>query len=176
MRKEICYLVAVVFLTFFVGCATPQVTVMSRTGEPIPEPHYVMKDSGGALQVTFYYSAIGEIKDLDGSLQPNPKYLDKNISHDISSTQYRELMLNMKVFNSRCSKYSVYANSVINYSRGGDMIYRYKVSDSNLLFRSYELPFPIDKGIKTVKINFEIQSGNGVTLMRTGNFNYSIKQ
>jgi len=54
------------------------------------------------------------------------------------------------------------------------MSYRYKVSDSNLLFRTYELPFPMDKEIKTVKVNFEIQSGDGVTLMRTGNFNYVI--
>ena len=175
MRKELCYLVAAVFLTFFaIGCAAPQVTVMSQTGEPVPEPHYVMMISGTAMKVTFYYSAVGEIKDLDGSLQPNPIYLDKNISHDISSTKYRELMLNVKVFNPKCSKYSIYSNSVINYKIGGNMSYRYKVSDSNLLFRTYQLPFPMDKGINTVKVNFEIQSSDGATLMRTGNFNYVI--
>jgi hypothetical protein len=163
-RSLLCCLL---FLTF-VGC-TPKVNIITSTGEPLPEPHYILKDSDNTIQATFYYSAITEVKDLDGSIQPIPHYLDKNISHFLSTKKYQKLILTMKVFNPKHLEYVIYETCRINKNTS----YRYEASKSNLLFRTYEFSLPLGKKIKSVKFYFEIRGSDGRTLMRTGNFNYS---
>lgn len=172
-RNLLCYLL---FLIFIFGCASTTLPkyIISPNGEPSPEPHYVLRDSEGLIQVTFYYSSVIQTKDLDGSFQPISKYLDKNISHALSLRKCQTLILTMKVFNPRSLKYRIYANPVINYRGGGSRKSIIKVAISNLFFRSYEFPLVLDEGISTAKINFYIQSSDGRTLIRTGDFNYSI--
>lgn len=166
-------LVSIVLVTF--GCAnTPNLTVINPMGEPMPEPHYVMKDVNGQVQVTFWLKAVGWKEDLDKTLQPIPMFLRRNEKYNFSTSSYDRLVLVMKVYNPRNVKYNIFTRQAVDFKDGGSMAGLSQIAASDLSFRTHEFFLPFSEGIKTVKVSYEVQGLDGRTLVRTGNFNYSI--
>jgi hypothetical protein len=175
MIKKLFFALVVIFALVTIGCAnTPNLTVINPIGEPMPEPHYVMKDVGGQIQVTFYFEAISWKEDLDKTRQPIPVFLDRSMKYDFSTSKYDRVMLVMKVFNPRNIKYNIFTRQAVDFKDGGTMNHLSQVAASDLTFRNHEFFLPFSEGTKTVKVSFEVQGSDGRALVRPGNFNYSI--
>jgi len=162
-------------LLLVIGCASkPQLTVISSTGEPLPDPHYILDSLDKTIHVTFYYSAISGVKDLDNTVQPVPTFLDKNIINVLSFKKFKELLLTIKVFNPQKIPYTIYRSEAIKFRNGGNMDCVSIAGKSNLMFRTFKLELPFRQMITTAKVNFEIQGQGGTILIRTGKMEYSI--
>lgn len=174
VKNSFLFSLVIIVLTA-VGCAsTPNLTVINPMGEPMPEPHYVMKDIGKQVQVTFWIKAVSWREDLDKTLQPMPMFLKRNESYNFSTSKFDRIILVMKVYNPRNIKYNIFTRQVVDYKDGGTMNNLSQVAASDLQFRAHEFFLPYSEGIKTVKVSFEVQGLDGQTLVRTGNLKYSI--
>lgn len=172
MLKQLFLFVSLIFI---ISCAShPNITVISPLGEPIPRPSYILKTLDKNFQVTFFYSAIGGVKDLDNTIQPVPKFLDKNINHILSFKKINKLIVTIKVFNPKRISYTIYQGEAIKFKNGGDLRSLSVSGRSNLIFRTFEIELPFRKAITSAKVHFEIQKQDGSILIRTGTMEYHI--
>ncbi|HUW05417.1 MAG TPA: hypothetical protein VMW01_04075 [Williamwhitmania sp.] len=175
MRKELCYLVAAVFLTFFAvgGCATQNLDIVDQGGRQIPTPHYIMKSLDKSVSVLFYYTAISTEKDLDGYEVPISKHLALNQQNYISMKKYKTIMVSLEVQNPTNQEYSIWEMIQWKSNGGIDEARGQRVGKSNRSYRSYTIQLPYDEKYKNVKYTLQLLSSGGKTLMFLGEFKYS---
>jgi hypothetical protein len=172
MFKRLFFIVSIFLLVG--GCATrPNITLMTPMNEPVPNPHYILTDVDNEIRVVFYYEAIAFTKDLDYTLQPDPMYLDKNVTHILSNKNFEGVRIVMKIFNPKEIKYEIYGILSADFRDGTDKRHFWIAARSNLVFRTHKINLSLDRGIKSVEFSFQIRKGDQ-RLVKTGNFNYTV--
>ncbi len=173
MQIKNYFLLILVLLT--VGCAGPQLTVVSQAGGPMPDPHYIARSTSGIqIRATYYYVGLNEIKDADESTHYTPTYLDRKTS-TIKSGDYKKLQLMLEVYNPFNVTYLVKTQQIVQRDiNDQDEITQGMVAVSKLNYRHYMFQLPLEG--KRVMYNVSLVSEDGREIfMQTGTFEYQLK-
>ena len=176
--KRLCYLVATVFLIASVGCASSQLTqVVHPDGEPAPNPYYRLEtiDPKQPMRVSFYYVVIKRVQDLDGSHQPEKKFLRRRGEHYFLSKDLPQLNTVLRIINPWNKRYKVFYTLHAKYSSGGRMDLFSEVAHSDMKYREFYCSIPIVDGMTEATHEIELRNEDGNVLIRTGKFHYFIK-
>ena len=172
MKKYVILSIAILLL--ITGCSTFNATIQDPTGRIIPNPHYVLQAVGLPLTVTFYYVALKEIKDVDGSVIIEPEYLDLLTFHDIQFKKYKGILLVIEVNNPLEWEYTFHETKIIKIGKnlievqvGGIL------NSSNLKYRQFVYALPYDPYIHNVD-HLVTVSVHERDIMRIGNFRYNL--
>ena len=167
-------ILSTVILLLMTGCSTFNTTIQDPAGRAIPTPHYVLQAVGLPLTVTFYYVALKEIKDVDGSVIIEPEYLDLLIFHDIQFKKYKGILLVIEVNNPSELKYILHETKTITTGKnlievqvGGIL------NSSDLKYRQFVYALPYDPHIHNVDYLVTVNVYER-DIMRIGNFRYKL--
>lgn len=176
MLHYLKYVTLFLVLLMFFGCVSaPKVTLMSPPIGQIPNPLYTARPiDGSGMTFTWNYVQYVGIEDLDKSIYLVPRYFDRNKSHSITRKKTHSLQLVLRVFNPKHSDYTVFMNKRIEYSNGDEITNRMILGKSFLEFRQWMVPYPYNDRIKKMESSIEIHLEDGVVLLRTKTFKYSV--
>lgn len=164
-----------IFITFFIvtGCTTMQTQVVDPSMRQIPEPHYVLQGVSVPIQVLFYYAAYEEIRDADGTVIGQPKYLGFVTKHDIYAGKVKAITLTIEVANPTELEYSIYQNTIIDVRKMGEVKQGNLIGKSRLKYRQFHVQLPYNKDIRKVNHDAIVRVDNN-DIMMLGPFNYNL--
>lgn len=171
MKRHATLLIAILLIT---GCSTINTTIQDPTGRTVPTPHYVLQAVGIPLTATFYYVALKEIKDVDGSVIIEPEYLDFLKFYDIQFKKYKGILLVIEVNNPLELKYTFHESKLTKVGKNLiDVRVGGILNSSNLKYRQFVYELPYGQHIHTVDHLITVSAG-ARDIMRIGNFRYNI--
>ncbi len=173
------YLLCIFLIPLIISCAGPsKITheVRLPDGRPFPNPYYVLQttDPIKSIRVSFFYSSIKVVKDLDGMDVPEQKFLDRRKQHYFLNED-KSVQLVVRILNPRNMIYKVYIKQNIEYSGGGAMDSYLLVAYSDMKYREFNRLLPIEEGIKEVIYILDIRDKAENLLASTGKFHYYIQ-
>jgi hypothetical protein len=166
----------IIFVTV-IGCASSQKpTVVDPVGRRMPTPHYVLRDMRGhGIEVLFYYTLYDGVKDVDGTTQSNPIYLEIMKTNEFAKGA--KVVLTMEVHNPNKQLYELWERVQIvkagkedayPEARGG------RIAASNLTYRQFVYELSTDPSLKTVSYGIDLFNDKGEMLLHIGKFNYLV--
>ena len=165
------------FLFLFVlACATQKPTIIDVTGRQLPTPSYTLQSTTEpTLTVLFYFTRLDEIKDLDGSPQAKPIYLNMLKHNEIPIGS--KVVLTIEINNPKKIQYTFWER-VQTFKTGGSL----KIPDakggriavSNLDYRNYNYTLPMTSDLQAVNYGIDVIGITGGILFHIGDFNYTI--
>jgi len=174
LRKTILFLVTIFILA---GCSsTPEITVIHPDGGPYPDPYYILRTTSKEqpIQISFYYAAIDRVQDLDGSMQPTKKFLDRRKVYYFKKDSAIDLHTVLRVLNPRNMGYKVHYKLHISFSDGGQRDAYSEIAYSDMKYREIICEVPVIDGMKYATYEIQISDVAGNVLLRTGQFKYHI--
>lgn len=169
----------VVFFIFVIvsACAGNQrPIVVDPMGRNIPSPHYVLSDMRGyGIDVLFYYTLLEGTKDLDGTVQNNPIYLEIMKVNEFAKGA--KVSLTIEIRNPNKHTYQLWERvQYINAGQDGTNMKARggRLAVSNLPYRQFVYDLSTDPSLKTVTYGIDLISDRGEVLMNMGNFNYLV--
>jgi hypothetical protein len=177
LKNLIIFLILAVFLS---GCAGQQhITheVVKPDGSPFPDPFYVIQtvDRRTPVRLSFFYSSIKAVKDLDGRVVPEVQFLDRNTHHLFLSEDEQSVKLVARILNPRNIKYKVFCRRSVRFHGGGTMDSMTLVAYSDMKYREFIRELPTNEEVKEVTYSFEVTDFAENPLLRTGQFHYYIQ-
>ncbi len=178
LAKRISLLILLILLV--TGCASmpDQVNMMDVTGRPMPTPHYVVGDARGyGINVVFFYSLLSGTRDLDGTVQPNIRYVKMHGDYVFRKRDFYDVVLTLQVHNPKRIKYSLWERTAVRTQSGDDVDRGGRIAISDLPYRefAFHLPFT-EENIDAVNHGIAMISDAGETLMYFGSFKYQVKE
>jgi len=165
------------FLFLFVlGCASTKTTIVDSSGRQLPTPHYTLQSTAEpTLTVLFYFARFDEIKDLDGSSQAKPIYLNMLKHNEIPRGS--KVVLTIEINNPKKIQYAFWER-VQTFKTGTSL----KIPDakggrtavSNLDYRHYNYTLPMGSDLQIVNYGIDVIGTTGSILFHIGDFNYTI--
>ena len=174
LRKTILFLLTIFILS---GCSSaPEITVVRPDGGPSPDPYYILRTTSKEqpIQISYYYAAIDRVEDLDGSLQPTKKFLERRKVYYFSKESATDLHTVLRVLNPRNMGYKVYYKLHISFSNGGRMDSYSEIAYSDMKYREIICQLPLIDGMEYATHELQISDVAGNVLIRTGQFEYHI--
>ena len=172
-------LLCIFLILSFFSCASSSITheVVKPDGSPYPDPYYVLQttDPNRPIRVSFFYSVITDFEDLDGRQVPQEKFLDRRTNHYFSNEGSESVQLVARILNPRNMRYKVFCRQSIKFSDGGAMDSYSLVAYSDMKYREFIRPLPMQEGIKEVTYLLEVRDEAENLLVPTGKFHYYIK-
>ena len=172
MIKNSIYL----FFFFIFACATQKPTIVDVTGRQLPTPSYTLQSTTEpTLTALFYFTRLDEIKDLDGSSQTKPIYLNMLKYNEIPIGS--KVVLTIEINNPKKMQYAFWervqtfksgTSSKIPDAKGG------RIAVSNLDYRNYNYTLPMNPDLQIVNYGIDVISTTGAILFHIGDFNYTI--
>lgn len=174
-------LLNIMFISFLVGgCSTaPTMNLVSQSGEPMPNPYYIINSTSGIpIRATYYYVGFTEVIDADNSIHYNPIYLDRHNKYTIKKGRYKQLHLVLRVFNPTGSTYRVHTHIKVQRKNDRNAETTNGVfAMSELNYRQYMFQLPIGGDKKQIKFGVSLSNKDDrETYLRTGAFNYELNQ
>jgi hypothetical protein len=173
LRRRYTVIFILLFLLTFASCATIRPMVVDQTGRKLPSPHYVLQSIEYPIRVLFYYSAIEEVVDSDGTIIANPKYLDFFTIHDVFAEKVKAITMTIEVFNPTGIEYSLYEQTLAKYRKSPETQTGMVLNESKMPFRQfvYELPYGYD--IRDIDYNIKVVVNDNDAMM-LGPFRYHL--
>lgn len=162
------------------GCSTSQNIrheVVKPDGSPFPDPLYVIQsvDQRTPVRMSFFYSSLKVVKDIDGREIPTIKFLNRKANHMFLSEDGQSIQLVARVLNPRNIKYKVFCRRHVEFEGGGTLDSMTLVAYSDMKYREFIRELPTDKGVKSVTYALLITDFAENPLVGTGQFNYYIQ-
>jgi hypothetical protein len=169
-------LLAVFFILTVMACSNTPPIVKDQSGRMYPTPNYTLQDIRGRnLSSIFYFTLfIGE-KDLDGSVQTKPTYLNMLKHNELPKGS--RVTMTIEISNPQKVKYSLWervqyikvgSNTNLSDAKGG------RIAVSNLDYRQYVYELPTTPDLNTVNYGIDVIGDDGAILFHIGDFNYTV--
>ena len=177
-RYLVIFLILFIMATF--GCGGNQNIrheVVKPDGSPFPDPFYVLQtvDANTPIRMSFFYSAIKPIEDLDGRTVPQEQFLDRRTHHYFLGEDNESIQLTVRILNPRNIKYKVFCTQSVRFKGGGSMDSNTLVAYSDFKYREYKRVLPTNEKVKEVTYSFKVTDFAENNLMSTGDFHYYIQ-
>jgi len=167
------YLALMIIIVETQGCATnPEVKVVDQTGTQLPLPHYFIRTINGDLNITYWYEAVYEIKDLDGTKIVQKVYLDKHKFFEMDRRKYTGLKMEVVVYNPDLIKYTLVERGMLITSKNQEVRFGGVVGQSKMGHRVFVFKLPTDYQIKRAEYNVDVFDDKYNLLSVIGPFNY----
>ena len=146
-------------------------------GQPFPDPYYVMQttDPNTPIRISFFYSALEAVKDLDQAIVLTKKFLDRHEDYFFSKDSEDGIQLIVRVLNPRNLKYKVFCTQNIKFSDGGRMDLHFQIAYSDMKYREFTQKLPTWEGMKEVTYSLEFADATDNRLITTGKFHYYVQ-
>jgi hypothetical protein len=170
-----------IFLILFsISCTTAHIEheVRQPDGQPFPDPYYVIQtvDPNNPIRVSFFYSSLEAVKDLDQTTVHRQKFLDRREDYFFSNEREDGIQLIVRVLNPWNVKYKVLCIQNIKFSDGGRMDSHSQIAYSDMKYREFSQKLPTWEGVKEVTYSLEISDNADNKLISTGKFHYYVSQ
>jgi len=176
MKYRLVTLIFLILIT--ISCAGSKIhyEVRQPDGRPFPNPFYVLQttDPQRPIRVSFFYSSLEAVKDLDQTIIQRQKFLDRRTEYYFSSSSHHQLHLTVRVLNPQNMKYKVFSKQRIEFSDGRIMDIYSQIALSNMKYREFSPVLPTSDGVKEARYSLEVVDENNNLLISTGNFHYYV--
>lgn len=155
------------------NCA-PKINFVTPTGQTAPFPSYSLSSTGLNIHTTFYYTTNKGVKDVDGTVVQESKYLNLFNTHDIYLSSKQSLTLTIEVYNPEEIEYrlqeraSYHDRKNIKTETSGNLGY------SKLKYRKFVFDLPVTHKIKDMNYSVMLQDEKGNILFICGPFGYNV--
>jgi hypothetical protein len=166
----------IIILFILSACASTKPTVVDPTGRQFPTPHYTLQDMRGmGFSTIFYFTLYQGEKDLDGTVQSKPMYLDM-LKHNELPTGSKVVMT-IEISNPQKHQYALWervqyvksgTSSMLPDARGG------RIAVSGLDYRMFNYEMPTSSDLNSVSYGIDVFGQKNEILFHIGDFNYSI--
>jgi len=168
--------IAIFFVLICVACSSTPPIVKDQAGRIYPTPHYTLQDIRGRnLSAIFYFTLFTGEKDLDGSVQTKPTYLNMLKHNELPKGS--RVTMTIEISNPQKVKYALWervqyakinANTNLSEAKGG------RIAVSNLDYRQYVYELPTTPDLNTVNYGIDVIGDDGAILFHIGDFNYTV--
>jgi hypothetical protein len=169
-------LLAVFFILTVLACSSTPPIVQDQAGRRYPMPHYTLQDMRGmGFSTIFYFTLYQGEKDLDGTIQSKPVYLDM-LKHNEIPTGARVVMT-IEISNPQKLQYALWervqyvksgTSSMIPDARGG------RIAVSGLDYRMFNYEMPTNPELNSVSYGIDVFGQKNEILFHVGDFNYTV--
>jgi len=165
-----------IFILFICSCA-PNVNYIMPITEQTPSPSYVLESTNDfKLNTVFYYSMFQGIKDIDGTEQLYPTYLDLFKKYDIflNNKNIRKLTLTIEVVNPDEKKYTLKEVATYYDINGNKVDVTGNLGMSVLKYRKHVFDLPLTYKVKRMVYSVLLLDSDGNMIFTYGPFEYNI--
>ena len=175
-------LFTLIFLILFTiscgGKMTVEHEVRQPDGQPFPDPYYLIEttDPHKPIRVSFFYTSVQDVEDLDQTFVSTQKFLDRHEEYFFSKEREDKLMITLRILNPRNMEYKIFCQRKVKFSYDGEEMDSYtEVAYSDMKYREFIETLPTE-GIKEVTYSLQLRDRLNNLLVSTGKFHYYVSQ
>lgn len=178
--KNMKSIIVILIMFFLVGCSTiSNLKLVDPAGRELPNPHYVLRSLSNGMTATFYYVAMSEQKDIDGTIISRPTYISMTKIYKAKPTT--KLLLVIEISNPKKVHYKLWSKSHTRFwkkirGRHERIFAGSLLAESRLEYRQFLIDMPVNRKIKDVTFGAQLYGEDGIVLMYFGDFHYQIKK
>jgi len=165
-----------IFIFMVTACSSTPAIVQDQSGRRYPMPHYTLQDMRGmGFSTIFYFTLYQGEKDLDGTVQSKPVYLDMLKHNELPAGS--KVVMTIEISNPQKLQYALWervqyvksgTSSMIPDARGG------RVAVSGLDYRMFNYEMPTNAELNSVSYGIDVFGQKNEILFHIGDFNYTV--
>lgn len=160
-------------LLFILNCA-PNVTYITHTGQVSPFPSYYLSSTNMNLHVNFHYALSKGIKDIDGTIIQEVKYLNLFDIHDIVLKNKQTISLTIEVYNPENIKYQLQEKAFYSNRKNVKINTSGNLAHSQMKYRKYTFELPVTHRIRNMNYSVMLLDEKGNIICICGPFSYNV--
>lgn len=169
-------LLTVFFIILLAACSSTPPIVQDQVGRRYPMPHYTLQDMRSmGFSTIFYFTLYQGEKDLDGTIQSKPVYLDMLKHNEFPAGS--KVIMTIEISNPNRLQYALWervqyvksgTSSMIPDARGG------RIAVSGLDYRMFNYEMPTSSDLNSVSYGIDVFGAKNEILFHVGDFNYTV--